>query len=92
MGLASEWNGGKAVSNLRKHGVSFEEAATVFGDPLSLTIPDPDYSDEDARFVLLDRSSRQRILVVIHTERRDNVRIISARRATRRERRDYEHS
>lgn len=73
-----------------KHGISFEEATTVFGDPLSLTIPDPAHSQTEARFIILGRSHHGRFLVVIHTERRDNIRIISARRANRRERNDYE--
>jgi uncharacterized DUF497 family protein len=77
-------------SNLAKHGVSFEEAATVFGDPLSITIPDPAHSQAEARFVILGQSHWGRLLVVIHTERGDNIRVISARRASRRERKDYE--
>lgn len=90
MGLIFEWDGKKAKQNLKKHGVSFEEAATVFGDPLSLTIEDPLHSTEEERFVTIGESIRRRVLVVVHTERRDHIRIISVRVATRRERRAYE--
>lgn len=90
MGLSFEWDGKKAKQNLRKQGVSFEEATTVLGDPLSLTIPDPAHSGREERFVTLGRSSRGRLVVVVLTERADRIRIISARRATRRERRSYE--
>jgi len=90
MGLTFEWDEKKARKNLKKHGVSFEEAATVFGDPLSLTIDDPLHSKHEKRFVTMGESIRRRILVVVHTERGDNIRIISARVATRRERRIYE--
>jgi uncharacterized protein len=73
--------------------VSFEEAATAFGDPLSLTIPDPEHSQAEDRFVLLGQSARQRLLVVVHVERAaDEYRIISARTATRTERRQYEEA
>jgi hypothetical protein len=70
--------------------VTFEEAATVFGDPLSITIADPDHSGDEQRYLVLGLSSRRRLLVVAHSERGDAVRIISARRVTRRERRTYE--
>ena len=90
--LTFEWDANKAKSNLAKHGVSFEEAATVFGDPLSTTIPDPAHSQTEARFIILGRSYLGRLLVVIHTERGDNIRVISARRASRRERKDYEEA
>lgn len=90
MGLTFEWDEKKARKNLKKHGVSFEEAATVFGDPLSLTIDDPLHSKYEKRFVTMGESMRRRILVVVHAERGDNIRIISARVATRRERRAYE--
>lgn len=80
----------KAEENLRKHGVSFPEAATAFLDPLSLTVPDEPHSDGEERLVLIGRSHRQRTLVVAHTERGENIRIISARLATPRERRCYE--
>jgi uncharacterized protein len=90
MALRFRWDPRKAAANVRKHGVTFEEAATVFGDPLSLTIADPDPSGEEQRFLVLGLSSRRRLLVVAHSERGDAVRIISARRVTRRERRTYE--
>ena len=80
----------KAERNRRKHRVSFEEAATVFGDPLSLTYPDPDHSASEQRFVTVGTSIKNRILIVAHTDRKDSVRIISVRKATRRERKYYE--
>ena len=76
--------------NLQKHGVSFAEATTVFRDPLSLTVRDPMHSIKEDRFVIIGYSYGYRMLIVVHTERCDNIRIISARRATRRERRTYE--
>ena len=85
-----EWDSEKRWSNLAKHGVDFLEAATVFGDPLSLTAPDPDHSAGEHRYVTMGMSHLQRILVVAHTEDHDRLRIISARRATRREKRAYE--
>lgn len=90
MGLLFEWDNKKARQNLKKHGVSFEEAATVFGDPLSLTIDNQFHSEEEERFVTIGESNRRRLLVVVYTERGDNIRIISARVATPRERRSYE--
>jgi len=90
MPLSFEWDENKARSNLAKHHVSFEEASTVFGDPLSLTIPDPAHSRAEDRFVIVGKSHQHRLLVVVHTERGDNIRIISARRASRRERKNYE--
>ena len=90
MPLSFEWDENKAKSNLAKHGVSFEEASTVFGDPLSLTIPDPAHSQAEDRSIIVGNSHRRKLLVVVHTERGDNVRIISARRASRRERKSYE--
>ena len=83
-----EWDPRKAAANLAKHGVSFEEAATVFGDPLAITIPDPLHSVGESRFVTIGRSSKALLIVLVHTDR-DVVRIISARRATPRERRTY---
>jgi uncharacterized DUF497 family protein len=85
-----EWDTEKAESNLQKHEVSFEEAATVFFDPLSLTIPDPLHSDEENRFVTAGLSNQQRQLVVVHSEGDDRIRIISARLATASERKKYE--
>lgn len=90
MSLIFEWDAEKAKANLRKHGVSFEEAATVYGDPLSITIEDPDYNGDELRFVIIGQSYLGRTLVAIHTERGDNIRIISARLATKRERQAYE--
>ena len=90
MALTFEWDRRKAASNLQKHGVSFEEAATAFGDPLSVTIQDPDHSEEEERFILLGRSETERLLTVVHTERGDTIRIISARLATGHEREAYE--
>ena len=88
--LQFEWDPSKAESNRVKHGVSFTEASTVFGDPLSLTIFDPDHSDDEDRFLILGTSSAGQLLVVSHTCRNDTIRLISARPATRRERLHYE--
>ena len=85
-----EWDIDKAESNLQKHEVSFEEAATVFFDPLSLTIPDPLHSEEENRFVTTGLSNQRRHLAVVHSERDDRIRIISARLATPGERKKYE--
>jgi uncharacterized DUF497 family protein len=90
MSLEFEWDDDKAKKNLKKHGVSFEEASSVFGDPLAVTIPDPLHSAEEDHFITLGESNRRRFLVVVSTDRGDNIRIISARVATRRERRHYE--
>ena len=90
MGLSFEWDDRKAEANVQKHRVSFEEASTVFADPLALTIFDPLHSEGEDRYVTLGRSQRQRLLVVVFTDRDDRIRIISARVATRRERKDYE--
>jgi uncharacterized DUF497 family protein len=84
------WDRDKAAANLRKHGVDFEEAATAFGDPLSITIPDPDHSAGEERWLLVGHSSAGQLLVVAHTERGDEIRLINARSATRRERETYE--
>lgn len=86
-----EWDPEKARRNVAKHGVSFEEAATAFGDPLSLTIFDPDHSEDEDRFILLGHTYTGRLVVVVHTDRGENVRIISARLATRRERKAHEN-
>ena len=90
MSLTFEWDSEKAKQNLKKHKVSFEEATTVFGDPFSLTISDPLHSVDEDRFITIGESVQQRILVAVHTDRGDNIRIISARIATRREREMYE--
>jgi hypothetical protein len=85
-----EWNPEKAVINLRKHNISFQEAATVFDDSLSVTFPDPDHSIGENRYVIIGMSRSEQLLVVSHTDRENRTRIISARRATRQERRFYE--
>jgi uncharacterized DUF497 family protein len=90
MSLTFEWDEGKASENLAKHGVTFAEASTVFGDPLSRTIPDPLHSDDEERFIVVGESALRRTLVVAHTLRGETIRIISARKATSRERTDYE--
>ena len=90
MGLYFEWDAKKAVQNIKKHGVSFKEASTVFGDALSLTIPDPLGSVGEERFLIIGSSRSGKSLVVAHTEKEDTIRIISARPATSRERRIYE--
>ena len=90
MGLEFEWDDRKAKQNARKHGVSFEEASTVFSDPAALTIFDRVHSDEEDRYVTLGESQQRRLIVVAFTDRDDVIRIISARRATPRERNDYE--
>jgi len=85
-----EWDPEKARRNLKKHGVSFDEAVTAFYDPLSATFDDPDHSDEEQRYITIGFSSQGRLLVVGHTERGEIVRIISARRATAHERKRHE--
>ncbi|MEG4345834.1 BrnT family toxin [Microcoleus sp. A003_D6] len=85
-----QWDSNKASSNAKKHGVSFEEAVTVFGDALAMTISDPDHSVGEIRLLTIGQSNFQRLLVVSHTEREGEVRLISARLATRQERRNYE--
>jgi uncharacterized DUF497 family protein len=90
MSLIFEWDDEKAALNRRKHGISFEEATTAFGDPLSLTIDDERHSQFEARFVLVGMTIRGRLVVVAHTVRGDHIRLISARRATKRERKTYE--
>jgi uncharacterized DUF497 family protein len=85
-----EWDPAKATQNRRKHRISFEEAATVFGDALAITFPDPDHSLSEQRFITVGVSSRNRVVIVAHTDRGENIRIISARKATQRERKPYE--
>lgn len=87
-----EWDPRKADSNLRKHGVSFTEAGTIFGDELAITVSDPDHSKEEDRFITIGWSDRRRLLIVSHTDRADKVRIISARELTKAERREYEET
>ncbi|KAF0099086.1 MAG: hypothetical protein FD187_2988 [bacterium] len=89
--LKFEWDSAKAQSNLTKHGVSFEEAASVFSDPLALSFPDPDHSSGEKRWVTFGVTCSDRLLVVAHAERGRAIRIISARKATRHERGIYEH-
>lgn len=90
--MTFEWDPRKARENRRKHRVSFEEAATIFGDPLALTYDDPDHSETERRFITVGTSSTKRILMVSHAERGDATRIISARVTTKRERKQYEES
>ena len=90
MALLFEWDRKKAERNLKVHGVSFDEASTAFHDPLSSAIGDPLHSEDEERYVLLGRSHRGRLVVVVHTERGDRIRLISARLATNRERKKYE--
>lgn len=85
-----EWDPSKAAENLKKHGVSFDEAATVFGDRLALTFDDPDHSGSEPRLITFGLSLQQRLLMVAHTPREPRIRIISARLMTRRERKIYE--
>lgn len=90
MALQFAWDERKAATNQRKHGISFADAATAFADPLSVTIPDPDHSEDEERFILIGQTRTVHIVVVAHIERGDVIRIISARPATRRERSIYE--
>jgi len=85
-----EWNPDKANSNLKKHGVSFNEASTIFNDPLSVTFPDPDQSYGEERYVIIGLSNNNWNLIGNHIDRADRIRIISAREATRNEKRFYE--
>jgi uncharacterized DUF497 family protein len=85
-----EWDPGKARQNRRKHRVSFQEAATVFGDPLAVTYPDPDHSTSEHRFITVGMSSAGRLLIVAHVDRDEDIRIISVRQTTQRERKHYE--
>ena len=85
-----EWASEKAAENLRKHRVSFDEAASAFFDPLSMTVPDPDHSVRERRFITMGASSGGRLLIVAHTERGSTLRIISARSASASERKRYE--
>jgi len=90
MAMKFKWDSQKADSNRKKHGVSFQEAASVLGDALSITYYDPDHSVREHRFITMGMSRFGRVLLVAHTYRGDNVRIISARKATRKEQRYYE--
>ncbi|ETX03983.1 MAG: hypothetical protein ETSY2_31445 [Candidatus Entotheonella gemina] len=85
-----EWDESKARPNLSKHGVSFDEARTVFDDPLYIDFYDPDHSDDEDRYLIIGLSQQRRLLIMSYTERSDRTRLISAREATRRERETYE--
>ncbi len=89
MKLLFEWDARKAETNVQKHGVSFEEATTIFGDIRSQTIDDPLHSVDEKRFVTIGLSAKNRLLTVIHTDRGERMRIISARRASQKEIREY---
>ena len=90
MALFFEWNESKASISFKKHGVSFEEVTTVFGDTLSITVSDPLHSIDEDRFIIIGHSHKNRLVVVVHTDRGDKIRIISARLATKGERNFYE--
>ena len=89
-GIAFEWDRRKETANRRKHAVGFEEASTVFDDPLSITIPDPDCAIAEERFVIVGMSSKRKLLIVVHTIRGERIRLISARAATNYEKRSYQ--
>jgi len=86
-----EWDPDKSKANLKKHGVSFHEASTVFGDPLAITFNDPDHSIREHRFLTFGYSRMSQLLVVVHTDRHGKTRIISTRRTTKQERKIYEN-
>jgi hypothetical protein len=90
--MVYEWDAGKAAANLRKHRVAFDEAATLFLDPLAMTYPDPDHSEGEFRFITVGESARGRVILVAHLDRGDRIRIMSARRATRREAYEYKEA
>ena len=85
-----DWDKNKAETNLSKHEVSFDEARTVFNDPLYIDFYDPDHSDDEDRYIIIGESQQSRLLIVSYTEREHKIRLISAREATRREREYYE--
>jgi len=87
-----EWDDEKAQSNLKKHGVSFEEGATIFNDPGTATISDPDHSEDEDRYISIGKSVIRRLLTVIHTYRKERIRLISARKATKAEKKNYENN
>jgi uncharacterized DUF497 family protein len=87
-----EWDARKAAANLKKHGVSFPDAATVFLNPLAMTYPDPDHSVDEQQEVTIGHTIRQQLVFVSHCERGDRIRIITARLATRPERKQYEEA
>jgi hypothetical protein len=90
MKLNFEWDEDKAETNLKKHRVSFDEATTLFIDPFSITIPDPDHSVNEQRYIDIGSSDNGRVLIVVYTERSSNIRIINCRKATSSERKLYE--
>lgn len=90
--LSFEYDPAKAASNLKKHGVSFDEAVTVFDDPLSSTLPDDQHSEDESRFITVGLSSKQRLLFVVYTEAGSRIRLIGARLVTAAEREQYEQS
>lgn len=85
-----EWDSGKATTNKRKHGITFQEAATVFGDPLAITFNDPDHSVDEQRFLTFGTTKAGKMVIVSHTESSSKMRMISARSMTRQERKIYE--
>ncbi len=85
-----QWDSRKAAANYHKHGVPFEEASTVFGDPLAGTIRDPEHSHDESRLITIGESDARRLVVVMHADRGEDIRIISARLPTRREKKRYE--
>jgi uncharacterized DUF497 family protein len=87
-----EWDPNKVRRNIETHGMSFDEASTVFSDTLSLTIYDPLHSDKEDRFIIIGNSCKNHLLVIVHTDRGDKIRIISARKATKKERKQYEEN
>jgi uncharacterized DUF497 family protein len=87
-----EWDPKKAKANLREHGVAFEDAASVFLDPLAVTYPDPEHSSEESREITIGHSAKLGVIFLSHTQRGDRIRIIGARKVTRRERKQYEES
>ena len=87
-----EWDDEKAKSNLKKHGVGFEEASTIFNDPKIATISDPDHSEDEERFISIGKSVIKKLLAVIHTYRKERIRLISARKATKAEKKNYENN
>lgn len=88
--MVYEWNAAKAKANIQKHGISFDEAAAVFLDPLALTFPDPHHSGAEEREITIGHTAEHQVVFVSHCQRGDHLRIISARKATRRERKQYE--
>ena len=90
--LLFEWDTEKAITNKKIHGITFDEASTAFNDTLSLTIYDPLHSEKENRFILIGNSHKDRLLVIVHTERSDKIRIISARKAKKKERQYYEEN